>query len=288
MPSPSHPPVVDPVLPRQHLSWAHRLDREVARQRHRTGEVIDRCRCAGRCAAPAPPARGAIARSACSAAGMPAPLSPAASLRHFASTAASSIAMPAPCAANGSMAWAASPSSAIAPLVHSSPSGSVNSANFLQASTAPIIIRAGPGQRRRGEHVLQFVAVGGRAPARPVPGSRHHRDHVDLPRARDRIGDEMRVRPHPELHPPRGIFARQLGRLERSAPGDQPGEARLHLGKQMLPHRRPDAVGADQRQRQILLPRSCRRALTTVRPLACARDVLELAAEPQLDVGMLA
>src|SRR5690242_4913925 len=35
------PPVVDPVLPRQHASWTHRLDGEVARQRQRSGEVID-------------------------------------------------------------------------------------------------------------------------------------------------------------------------------------------------------------------------------------------------------
>ena len=184
---------------------------------------------------------------------MPAPFSAPASPRHLASTAASSIAMPAPCAANGSMAWAASPSSAIAPPVHSPPSGSVNSANFFQSSTAPIIIRAGPGQRWRGKHVPQFAGVAGRAPARPVPGSRHHRHDVDLARAGDRIGDQMRVRAHPELDPARGIFPRQLGGLERSAPGDQPGKPRLHVRKQMLPHRRPDAVGADQRQRQFLL-----------------------------------
>src|SRR5258708_9526821 len=65
--------------------------------------------------------------------------------RHLASTAASSIAIPAPCAANGSMAWAASPNSAIGPAVHSPPSGTVNSAHLRQSSTAPIIIRADPG-----------------------------------------------------------------------------------------------------------------------------------------------
>ena len=36
------------------------------------------------------------------------------------------------------------PNSAIAPSVHSPPSGTVNSAHFRQSSTAPIIIRAGP------------------------------------------------------------------------------------------------------------------------------------------------
>ena len=55
--------------------------------------------------------------------------------------------MPAPWAAKGSMACAASPSSAIVPLVHSPPSGTVNSAHLRQSSTAPIIIRAGAGQR---------------------------------------------------------------------------------------------------------------------------------------------
>src|ERR1700722_13853196 len=67
--------------------------------------------------------------------------------RHLASTAASSIAIPAPCAANGSMACAASPSNAVAPSVHWPPSGTVNNAHFRQSSTAPIIMRAGPGHR---------------------------------------------------------------------------------------------------------------------------------------------
>src|SRR5712691_10852143 len=37
----SHPPVVDPVLPRQHVLCAHRLDDEVARISRRAREVID-------------------------------------------------------------------------------------------------------------------------------------------------------------------------------------------------------------------------------------------------------
>src|ERR1019366_7648783 len=65
--------------------------------------------------------------------------------RHLASTAASSMAIPAPCAANGSMACAASPSNAVAPSVHWPPSGTVNNAHFRHSSTAPIIIRAGAG-----------------------------------------------------------------------------------------------------------------------------------------------
>ena len=81
--------------------------------------------------------------------------------RHFASTAASSIAMPAPCAANGSIACAASPSSAIAPLLHSPPSGTVNSAHFRQSSTALIIIRAGAGQRRGENAFLISIASPG-------------------------------------------------------------------------------------------------------------------------------
>src|SRR5260370_12369356 len=55
--------------------------------------------------------------------------------------------MPAPCAANGSLAWTASPSNAIAPSLHSPPSGTVNSAHLRQSSTAPIVIRAVRGQR---------------------------------------------------------------------------------------------------------------------------------------------
>src|SRR6266704_5890512 len=37
----SRPPVVNPVLPRQHVLCADRLDREVARKCHRAREVID-------------------------------------------------------------------------------------------------------------------------------------------------------------------------------------------------------------------------------------------------------
>src|ERR1700692_2963829 len=81
-------------------------------------------------------------------------LSPAPSPRHFASTAASSIAIPAPCAANGSIACAASPISPIAPSLQPPPSGIVNSAHLRHSSTAPIIIRAGPGQREDANALL--------------------------------------------------------------------------------------------------------------------------------------
>src|ERR1700681_2610562 len=92
---------------------------------------------------------------------MPAALSPTPSPRHLASTAASSIAIPAPCAANGSMAWAASPNRAIAPAVHSPPADTVNSAHFRQSSTAPIIIRAVPGQRDEANaFLISFASPG--------------------------------------------------------------------------------------------------------------------------------
>ena len=155
-------------------------------------------------------ARGAAARSASAPPAMPAPLSPAPSPRHLASTAASSIAMPAPCAANGSMAWAASPSSATAPSLHSPPSGTVNSAHLRHSSTAPIIIRAGAGQRAEAKALLiSLASPGALQPGRfQVPGTTA--TTLIWRAARDRIGDEMGVRPHPELHAARGIFARQL------------------------------------------------------------------------------
>ena len=53
-----------------------------------------------------------------------------------------------------------------------------------------------------------------------------------------------------------------------------------------MPHRRPDAVGADQRHRQLLLPRIAA-ALDHGQPLGVGGHVLELAAEPQLDVRMV-
>ena len=95
----------------------------------------------------------------------------------------------------------------------------------------------------------------------------------------------MRVRAHPKLHAARGIFARQLRGIERSAPGDQPGELRLHVRKQMMPHRRPDSVSADQCQRQILLARHAA-AMDHGQSLGMASNVFELAAEPQFDIVM--
>src|SRR5207302_8412037 len=76
---------------------------------------------------------------------MSAAVSPPPSARHFASTAPSSIAMPAPCATNGSIACAASPSSAMLPLDHWPLLATVNSAHLRQLSTVPTIIRAGLG-----------------------------------------------------------------------------------------------------------------------------------------------
>ena len=63
--------------------------------------------------------------------------------RQSASTAASSIAIAAPWAANGSMAWPASPMSATGPLAGGTPS-TVNSAHLRQLSAAPTIMRAAP------------------------------------------------------------------------------------------------------------------------------------------------
>ena len=56
--------------------------------------------------------------------------------------------------------------------------------------------------------------------------------------------------------------------------------------KQLMPHRGPHAVGADQRQRRFLLPRHPA-ALADGQPLGVGDDVLELAAEPQLDIGIV-
>jgi len=62
---------------------------------------------------------------------------------------------------------------------------------------------------------------------------------------------------------------------------------RLHLREQVVPYRRPDAVGADQRRRQLLLPHVAA-ALHHRQSLGVRGHVLELAAEPQVDVRMLA
>ena len=196
-------------------------------------------------------------------------LSPVLSLRHLASTAASSIAMPAPCAANGSIACAASPSRAIGALFHSPRSGSVNSAQRRHSSTAPISIRAVAGQRREANAPLSSLASPGALQPGlfQVPGTMA--TTLICRRARYRIGDEMRVRPHPELHARRGIFARQRGRIEGAAPGDQAGELRLHAPET------GDCRTADQMPSapiSAIASSGCRalpRRWTTVSPLAC-------------------
>src|SRR3978361_723594 len=104
---------------------------------------------------------------------MAAVFSPAASPRQFAKTAASSIAIPAPCAANGSIACAASPNSAIAPSVHWPPSGTVNTAHLPPSSTALIIIRAVPGHVDDANAALiSLISPGALQPGRfQVPGT---------------------------------------------------------------------------------------------------------------------
>jgi len=96
----------------------------------------------------------------------------------------------------------------------------------------------------------------------------------------------MRLRSHPELDPARSIFARQLRGVDRSAPGDQAGELRLYLRKQVMPDRGPDSIGADQRHRHHLLSRRAA-ALDHGQSFGVGHDVFELAAEPQFDVGMV-
>jgi hypothetical protein len=207
------------------------------------------------------------------------------SLRHFASTAASSIAIPAPCAANGSIACAASPSSAIAPLAPFAAIG-----HREQRPAPPFVDGADhhPRGRRPAREANAFlISLARRARSSPAC-SRFpaHRDDVDLARRprSDRRPDARSVPSRAARG--RGIFARQLRGVERAAPGDQAGELRLHLRETMMPHRGPDAVGADQRHRQFLLPRHAA-ALDHGQPLGVGGDVLELAAEPQLDVGIV-
>jgi len=114
VPAVSRPPVVDPVLSRQHALRAHRPDREVARESGGAREVVDSSLPPGGALnTRATRERRSRAWRFC-AGGMSAGFSPSPA-RHLASTAASSIAIPAPCAANGSMAWAASPGSVTAP-----------------------------------------------------------------------------------------------------------------------------------------------------------------------------
>ena len=96
----------------------------------------------------------------------------------------------------------------------------------------------------------------------------------------------MRVRSHPELHARRGVFTRQGSCVQRAAPGDQAGELRLYIRKQMSADGRPDAVGADQRNRQFLLP-CIAAALHDGQALGVLCHVLELTAEPQVDIGVI-
>ena len=106
-------PVVNPVLSRQQAFCTHRPNREIAGKGHRAGQMIDPSRAPRGALPSAPPASGAAARSVASLLAMVGPPSLVGSRRDiWPHTAASSIAIPAPCAANGSIACAASPSRA--------------------------------------------------------------------------------------------------------------------------------------------------------------------------------
>ena len=169
----SRPPVVDPVLPRQHALRSHRTD-ERGRAPARPRRSDDRsCRSAARCAARGRRARGAAGRSASAPPGCrrcsrfrrgiwPAPRHPRSPCRRLARRTA---------------AWRGRHRPAARSRRRSirTPSGTVNSAHLRQSSTAPIIMRAGPGQFARCKRVLDFACVAGRAPARPVPGRRARR-----------------------------------------------------------------------------------------------------------------
>ncbi len=96
----------------------------------------------------------------------------------------------------------------------------------------------------------------------------------------------MGIRPHPELHPACRQFARQLPGVDGSAPGDQPGKLRLGVREQLVAQLGPDPVGPNQRQRGFLLPRHPP-ALPHGDALGVGRGVLELPAEPQLDVRIV-
>jgi len=54
----------------------------------------------------------------------------------------------------------------------------------------------------------------------------------------------------------------------------------------MIAHRRPDSVGADERDRHLLMARHAA-ALDHGQPLGVGADVFELATEPQLDIGIV-
>ena len=209
--------------------WSERPDEQVARQRRRARADDRSFRCAARCAARGRRGRGAAGRSASARRQCrrrfrrrlrrgiwPAPRRPRSPC-------------PAPCAANGSMACAASPSSATAPSLQSPPSGTVNSAHLRQSSTAPSIIRAVAGQRtRRNAFLISVASPGALQPGRfQVPGTTA--TTLIWRAARNRIGDEMRVRPHPELDPAarciraatawrRACRARRSGRRIAAAP----------------------------------------------------------------------
>ena len=71
----------------------------------------------------------------------------------------------APCAAKGSMAWAASPSSATAPCVHTPPGSTVNRANRRQEATALTRSRACSGQRLSKTSMISFFAPAASQPA---------------------------------------------------------------------------------------------------------------------------
>ena len=285
-PSASRPPVVNPVLPRQH---ALRADRPDARSRaSAAGRSDDRCGpFAARCAAPAARGRGAVRRSASARPRCRRCCRRRFRSRHFASTAASSIAMPAPCAANGSMACTASPSSAIAPSFHSAALG-----HREQRPSPPVVDGADHHPRRRrpasrGKRVLDFVGLARRAPARPVPGSRHDGDDVDLA-SRPKSDRRPDARSAPSRAAPAARYIRAAAWSRRACRARRSGRKIA-----AAPPETDDCRTADQMPSAPISAvassgwRALPRRWTTVSPLACAVTSSNWQPSRKLDIGMV-
>ncbi len=92
--------------------------------------------------------------------------------------------------------------------------------------------------------------------------------------------------PIQKLDTSHGEFPGKLFRIDGAAPGDASGELRSDLRKYLVADGGPHPIGADQRQRGLLLA-SGAFALDDGDTLGVGGNILKLGAEPQVNVGMV-
>ncbi len=192
--------------------------------------------------------------------------------------------MAAPWARNGSIGWAASPSSVTGPSPQRRSGGRSYSAHLSQRSGSDRNSRTGSHQF----HGEKCASSSARSPSALQPCCDQlvvdDRDDVDQLAALHRIVDQVRVLAEPELHLVAAEFRLDPIGGDQRTPGGALLEFRLDAVAEPRPQAGPQPVGADQRDAVLVggdggLPAGGADAV------GMQDEVLDPRAEPQHDVG---